>query len=74
MRELVTSERVCDYLRECLDGDHGPRVFFRALDFCADRAFGKVPQVTRVATDDTGKVLIVRSAADALADFDDGAR
>ena len=50
------------YLSECLDGEHGPDMFFRALAFCTDRAYGKVPNVTQAA--DADEPLIIRVVMD----------
>lgn len=36
------------YLEECLQGKHGPAAFKSAMDFAADRGYGKVPNVNKV--------------------------
>ena len=51
MRELASSDETLDYLGECLSGKHGAQVFMSALQFAADRAYGKVPNATQAPSD-----------------------
>ena len=47
-----------NFLRECLDGDHGPVAFFQAYDRVVDRVEGKVPNASEVRGSD--EPLIIR--------------
>ena len=52
MRGLANRPETDEYLKQCLDGTHGPNVFMTALVFATDRGYGKVPTVTRIAGED----------------------
>lgn len=74
MREIAESQRLVgkqggrskkevdyaldSYLQECIDGKHGTAAYFQAHDRVTDRAYGKVPNETRVAGSD--EPLIIR--------------
>lgn len=49
------------YFIECLEGKHGPSAFKSAMDMAADRAHGKVPNVSKIvgSTDDDPVKIIV---------------
>jgi hypothetical protein len=67
MRELASSDAALRYLRECLEGEHGPAAALKAQEYAAERGYGKAPatvvleggqpiqvQVTHVVVDAAG--------------------
>ena len=49
LRKLVSRPQTLAYLKECLNGDHGPAPYMAALHYASDRGFGKVPTVSQVS-------------------------
>jgi len=43
IKAALVRGKVTKYLRECLDGEHGPAAYFAALTYSSDRTLGKVP-------------------------------
>ena len=60
MAELVSAEETEAYLAECLRGEHGPKAFLGALQFAADRGYGKAPQ--KIEVTDTTEAAVTVSA------------
>jgi hypothetical protein len=44
MREIATRKETEDFLDRCINGEFGPLFYFRALEFAADRGYGKPTQ------------------------------
>lgn len=59
MRELLDRDAARAYVERCIDGLEGPAAHASARDFCAERGFGKVPNVIE-GGDRPLKVMIVR--------------
>ena len=45
------------YVRRCLRGEEGPSAFFRALEFCTDRVYGKIPNITQASGDEDPLII-----------------
>jgi hypothetical protein len=59
MRELASREKVAAYLDQCLEGEHGPLFFLKALQYVTDHGYGKPTQAVELSGKVEGGVLMV---------------
>ncbi len=60
LRKALDQPEVLTYLQGCLCGQEGPQAFLRALGFCMDRVYGRVPNVTQLTDEHPPLQIIVR--------------
>jgi hypothetical protein len=48
LAELASSDQVLTYLESCLVGAEGPKAHIAALQFAAERGYGRVPQALQL--------------------------
>lgn len=59
MAELLERKQTIEYLQRCLEGREGPSPYMAALNFTAERAKGKVPNVTTLRGDEDAPLRVV---------------
>lgn len=48
MRELASSDEALEYLKQCIDGEHGPKAAISAHKHITERGYGKEPSPVEV--------------------------
>ncbi|HEX6940302.1 MAG TPA: hypothetical protein VF158_12890 [Longimicrobiales bacterium] len=57
LARLASRDETLDYLRRCLDGEFGPDAYMKAVQWAAERGYGKVPAEVNAKV--SGKLEVV---------------